>query len=341
MKPKLDVGVIGLGRLGSINAADVAHRIPNANLLAVADIQEDRAKTFAHDHDVPRWYSSHQELIADPDVKAVVIVTPTSTHKEIVIEAAHHDKATFCEKPLSISLSETRKIRETIEKTGVFFQMGFQRRFDKGYVAARKKIAEGVIGDPIVLKASSRDPFRPPLEYADPKKSGGLIIDMAIHDFDVSRMFMGEVKSVYSVGCALAYPELKSINDIDNAIITMYFESGALGVVDVSRNGVYGYDIRAEILGTKGTIKVGYLRENPITILTQNSVAHDVVPYFMERFEKAYLDQIDNFVNNVLSGKEPPVTIADGEAALIISQAATISHHENRIVPITEIRESL
>ncbi len=337
MKSKLNVGVIGLGRLGSINAADVAHRIPNANLIAVADVLKDRAKTFAEDHDVPKWYASHSELIADPDVKAVVIVTPTSTHREIIIEAAHHNKAIFSEKPLSISLDETREIRKTIEKTGVFFQMGFQRRFDKGYVAARKKIEAGVIGDPVVLKASSRDPFRPSLEYADPKKSGGLIIDMAIHDFDVSRMFMGEVKSVYSVGGVLAYPELEPLNDIDNAIINMYFESGALGVVDVSRNGVYGYDIRAEILGTKGTIKVGYLREHPITILTENSVAHDVVPYFMERFEQAYRDQLDNFVNNVLNEKEPPVTIADGEAALVVSQAATISHHENRIVDINEI----
>lgn len=337
MKSKLNVGVIGLGRLGSINAADVAHRIPNANLIAVADVLKDRAKSFAEDHDVPKWYASHSELIADPDVKAVVIVTPTSTHREIIIEAAQHNKAIFSEKPLSISLEETREIRKTIEKTGVFFQMGFQRRFDKGYVAARKKIEEGVIGDPIVLKASSRDPYRPSLEYADPQKSGGLIIDMAIHDFDVSRMFMGEVKSVYSVGGVLAYPELEPLNDIDNAIINMYFENGALGVVDVSRNGVYGYDIRAEILGTKGTIKVGYLREHPITILTENSVAHDVVPYFMERFEQAYRDQLDNFVSNVLNEKEPPVTIADGEAALVVSQAATISHHENRIVDINEI----
>lgn len=337
MKSKLNVGVIGLGRLGSINAADVAHRIPNANLIAVADVLKDRAKSFAEDHDVRKWYASHSELIADPDVKAVVIVTPTSTHREIIIEAAQHNKAIFSEKPLSISLEETREIRKTIEKTGVFFQMGFQRRFDKGYVAARKKIEEGVIGDPIVLKASSRDPYRPSLEYADPQKSGGLIIDMAIHDFDVSRMFMGEVKSVYSVGGVLAYPELEPLNDIDNAIINMYFENGALGVVDVSRNGVYGYDIRAEILGTKGTIKVGYLREHPITILTENSVAHDVVPYFMERFEQAYRDQLDNFVSNVLNEKEPPVTIADGEAALVVSQAATISHHENRIVDINEI----
>jgi predicted dehydrogenase len=177
------------------------------------------------------------------------------------------------------------------------------------------------------------------MEFCDPAKSGGLILDMGIHDFDVARMLMGNIKSVYSIGGALAYPEMKNIGDIDNAIITLNFENGTLGVVDLSRNAVYGYDIRAEVLGSKGTLKIGYLRETPLTVLTKEGVTHDVVPHFMERFADAYLSQIKDFVNNVLKGKEPSITAADGIAALIVSLAATKSYKENRPVQITDIRE--
>ena len=337
MTKSLNVGVIGLGRLGSIYAAHLAHRIPNANLVAVADLQKNLAESFAKKYSVPRWYPNHQDLIADKEIDAVAVISPTSTHKNVVIEATKNGKAIFCEKPISISLNEAREMLQAIEKSGVFFQMGFQRRFDAGYIEAQKKIEAGVIGTPVVLKSSSRDPFRPPLEFADPKHSGGLIADMGIHDFDVGRMFMGEVKSVYSIGGTLAYPELKTIGDIDNAIITMYFESGTLGVVDISRNGVYGYDIRAEILGTKGTLKIGYLKETPLLVMTKAGVTHDVVPHFMERFGNAYLTQIQNFVDNVLQDNEPSITVVDGVAALEVSLAATKSFKENRPVEIKEI----
>ena len=181
--------------------------------------------------------------------------------------------------------------------SGVFFQMGFQRRFDTAYLAAQKKIAEGVIGTPVVLKSTSRDPFPPPLEFCDPKVSGGLIADMGIHDFDVARMFMGEVRSVYAVGGTLAYPEMKTVGDIDNAVISLVFENGTLGSVELSRNAVFGYDIRAEVWGTKGSLQIGYFRETPILLMTREGISHDVVPHFMERFGNAYLAQIQDFVS--------------------------------------------
>lgn len=336
MNSKLNIGVIGLGRLGTIYAIHLAHRVPNANLIAVADVQDSVAETFAKEHSIPKWYKSHEEMLDDNDIHAVAVISPTSTHKDVVTEAAKCQKAIFCEKPISLSLEEAEQMIATVNKTGSFFQMGFQRRFDSGYIQAKRKIEDGVIGKAVVFKSSSRDPFRPSLEFADPKHSGGLITDMGIHDFDIARMFMGEVKSVYSIGGTLAYPEMKEIGDIDNAIINMNFDDGTLGVVDLSRNAVYGYDIRAEILGTKGTLKIGYLRETPLTVLTKEGVTHDVVPHFTERFGDAYYLQIKNFVDNVLQENKPAITAVDAISALRISLAATKSYKENRLVEIEE-----
>jgi scyllo-inositol 2-dehydrogenase (NAD+) len=334
MSRTLGIGVIGLGRLGSSYAKYFAGRITGATLVAVSDVNESAATSLALELGVSKTYVRYQDLITDEAVQAVVIVSPTSTHKEIVLEAAKRGLPIFCEKPLSISLAEAHEMLRAIEQTGVFFQMGFMRRFDKGYVAAKRKIQEGAIGTPVVFKSSSRDPFRPSLEYLDPAHSGGLFIDCGIHDLDLARWFMGEIASVYSIGGTLAYMEMKEIGDIDNAITSVYFMSGALGVIDLSRNGVYGYDIRTEILGTGGTLKIGYLRETPILVMTKDGITHDTVPYFTERFEQAYITQLQDFVNNVLQGKPPAVSCADGVAALQASAAATLSFKENRPVKI-------
>ncbi len=334
MNKRLGIGLIGVGRLGSAYAKYFMGRIAGASLVALSDVNDAAAKSLAEELGISKRFTRYQDLIADEQVEAVVIVSPTSTHREIVLEAARQGKAIFCEKPLSISLQEAGEMRKTVEQTGVFFQMGFMRRFDKGYVAAKHKIEEGVIGAPVVFKSSSRDPYRPSLEYLDPAHSGGLLVDCGIHDLDLARWFMGDIASVYSIGGTLAYPEMKTIGDIDNAITSIYFTSGALGTIDLSRNGVYGYDIRTEILGTEGTLKVGYLRETPIFVMTKDGITHDTVPYFTERFEQAYISQLQNFVDNLLQGKSPAVTCADGVAALQASAAATLSFKENRPVKI-------
>lgn len=337
MRSGLRVGVIGLGRMGRVYAENLAHRVPRASLVAVADWQAALAESFARDHGVPKWYAGHRELLEDPEVEAVAVITSTSTHGEVVMDAARSGKAVFCEKPISLSLEEASEMLELVEKTGAFLQMSFQRRFDAGYRAAKKKIEEGVIGTPVLLRSTSRDPYRPPLEFCDPKVSGGLIADMGVHDFDVARMFMGEVRSVYAVGGALAYPELQPMGDIDNAVINMVFESGALGAVELSRNAVFGYDIRAEIWGSKGSLQIGYFRETPMLVMTEQGITHDVVPHFMQRFDKAYLAQIQDFVDNVLEGRPPTITGADAVAALRISLAATRSLHEGRPVRVAEL----
>jgi predicted dehydrogenase len=227
-------------------------------------------------------------------------------------------------------------MKAAIEKHGVFYQQGYMRRFDKGFAAAKKKIEEGVIGTPVVLRGSSRDPYLPSLEYLYPQNSGGQILDMAIHDIDLARWYMGEISTVYAIGGVLAFPEVKATGDTDNVIMSMKFESGCLGEIDISRNGVYGYDIRCEILGTKGTLKVGYLRETPVLVLTAEGVKHDVVPYFPQRFCEAYVAQLKDFLENLSNDCEPMIKVEDGIAGLQVAVAATASLKESRVVQVKE-----
>ncbi|HWU52320.1 MAG TPA: Gfo/Idh/MocA family oxidoreductase [Tahibacter sp.] len=255
---KLTVGLIGCGRLGRVYARDLSSRIAETRLAAIADVNpavaEDAAAEFG-----TRAVADAGDLFHDPSIDAVVIVSPTHTHKELVIAAAGARKPAFCEKPLALSLADCEQMQTAVERGGAFFQMGFMRRFDPGYVAAKRHLDEGRIGRAVVFKSTSRDPYPPSLEYANPASSGGMLVDMGIHDFDLARWFMGNVASVSAVGGVLAYPELASVGDIDNAIATLTFVDGRLGVVDLTRNGVYGYDISTELLGTEGTLRIGYL----------------------------------------------------------------------------------
>ncbi len=323
---KVNVGLIGIGRLGRVYARDLATRVTGVRLAAVADTNAKLAEDMARELDVPRWYMDPLAMMDDPGVDAIVVVSPTDTHCDLVVGALERGKPVFCEKPPALSLSETQVMKDAVTRVKGFLQMGFMRRFDAGYAGAKKRIDEGLIGTPIVFKSSSRDPYRPSLEYANPKSSGGMIVDMGIHDFDLARWFMGEAASVTAVGATIAYPELAQVGDIDNAIVTLTFESGRLGVVDLSRSGVYGYDIFGELLGTTGTIRIGYLRETPLFVMTKNQVAHDTVPFFMERFRDAYTVQLQNFVDNLRNDREPAITIDDASGSLRIALAATRAH---------------
>jgi scyllo-inositol 2-dehydrogenase (NAD+) len=333
---RLHVGLVGLGRLGRIYARDLATRIPETRLVAVADPDEAALGDVAATYDA-RPHAQPERLFEDRDVEAIVIASPTHTHAALTIAACGTGKAIFCEKPPALSLAETAKMKAAVSRPGVFFQMGFMRRFDPGYAAAKRKVTEGLIGTPVVFKSSSRDPHRTTLEYANPKSSGGMIMDMGIHDFDLARFFMGEVKSVTAVGGTLAYPELETVGDIDNAIVSLVFSDGRIGVVDLSRNGIYGYDISTELLGTAGTLRVGYIRETPLLVMTKNSVAHDTVPYFMERFAQAYTAQLQDFARNVIEGRPPSLTIDDGIAAITIALAAERARTSGKPVSPAEV----
>ncbi|MCC6564216.1 MAG: inositol 2-dehydrogenase, partial [Chloroflexi bacterium] len=330
---KIGIGVIGLGRMGRVYANFVAGQLEDAELVAVSDPQPSvlaqYSVTTAEDYTV---------LLADPHVDAVIVTTPTHTHREIVIAAAHAGKAIFCEKPTALTLRETDEMIAAVNSAGVLLQIGFMRRFDRAYSEAKRQIDAGVIGTPVMIRSIGRDPYRTSLEYADPSVSGGLIVDMGIHDFDVVRWLTGdEIQRVYAETAALVYPELTTVGDVDNAQITLKFESGGLGNIEVSRTAKYGYDIRGEVVGTEGALQIGYLQETAVLTLTKAGVRHDVVPHFPERFGPAYTAQIAAFVTCVRDGKPPAVTAQDARAALQAAIAATRSQHTGQVVAVADV----
>ncbi len=333
MDDKVKVGLIGLGRMGRIYVDVLIFRIPRAELVAVADINRDAAKKIAASYSIKHWFDDYQDLLKIEDIRGVVIAASTSVHTEIIVSAAEAGKDIFCEKPVALTLKETDTALKAVEKRKVKFQAGFMRRFDRGYILAKKKIEEGKIGKPVSFKSISRDPMCPRLDYA--KVSGGLITDMAIHDFDLARWLMeSEVKRVYVEGGRLVFDQLKEADDIDNATINMLFSDGSIGNVEVSRNALYGYDIRTEVLGSEGGVMIGYAQHTPVVLLTKKGAAHDFVPYIMERFGEAYLNELKYFVECIYKDQNPSVTGQDGRAALEIALAATQSYKEAKPVEI-------
>ena len=331
MNQILNIGVVGLGRLGSQYARYISSRLTHARLYAVSDVRPKVARSVAAETEASAVYADYHELLADKAVDAVVVMTPTKLHGEVVMAAAAAKKATFTEKPLSLDLAVAQAMKRAVAKHGVFFQLGLMRRFDRAYAAAKKQIAAGVIGTPIVFKATAKDPFPPPVDFVRPENSGGLFMDMGVHDFDLARWFMGEVKSVFSVGSAMAYPEIGRVGDIDNSLTLLNFASGNIGEVHLSRTGVYGYDIHTEIVGTEGTLQIGYDRETAVLVKTKGVIAHDTIPGFYERFEQAYLTQLQNFVDNVRLGRPAPIVCDDGIAVLRIALAATRSWKSGKV----------
>ena len=341
MSTPLKIGVIGLGRMGQLYARTLVTRVSGVQLFAVADISEQVRTRVADEFSVFHAFAHAHELISLPDLDAVVIATPTSTHQDLVIAAAEAGKAIFCEKPLALTLEENHRVLEAVARAQVPLQVGFMRRFDAAYQKAKALIADGRIGRPITFQSIGRDPFCPRREYADPALSGGLIVDMAIHDFDLARWLMGsEVKHVFAEGALLVCEELAQVGDIDNAVITLRFVNGVLGTVEVSRNAFYGYDIRTEVLGSEGAVIIGVHQHTPVVLLTRSGAQHDVVPYLMERFGDAYRAQMQHFVNCLRDGQPPSVGGADALAALEIGIAATRAYQTGRPVTLSELRVS-
>ena len=341
MMTPINLGVIGLGRMGRIFCRHLAQHLDGGRLAAVSSRSPEVAAQVAEQGREVKIYSDYHDLIADPTIDGVVIATLTHTHHDIVIAAAEAGKAIFCEKPVALTLAETDRMIAAVEKAGAPFQVAFMRRFDKGYAAAKQRIEAGEIGTPVVAQAISRDPGCPDPEWAAPASSGGLILDLAIHDFDAVQWLMAdEIERVYAEGSVLTCPDLAEVGDIDTAVINLRFSSGGLGSVEAARNCDYGYDIRCEIRGTAGTLQIGYLQETPVLALTQRGVTHDIVPWFQERFTPAYNAQIDHFIHCLQQDIIPTVGIQDARAALQISLAATQSQREGRPVLVAEAQDN-
>lgn len=334
----LRIGLIGAGRMGAALAHHLAYSVEDADFVSIADPNEENSHGMARRFGVPETYPDHAQLLERSDVDAVVIVTPTSTHVDIVCAAAEAGKHIFVEKPLALTIAGCDEAIAAAHAAGVKLQVGFMRRFDPAYVAAKEKIDAGVIGRPVMFKSTGRDPWRTSLKYAQREASGGLILDMAIHDFDAARWLMGsQVQRVYSEGGCLVFPELADVGDIDNAVVNLKFANEAIGNVDVSRNAIYGYDIRSEVIGSEGSVMIGGLQQTAMFTLTKNSVAHDTIPGFMARFANAYAAELRAFVDAVLNDRDAPVTGHDARAATAIGIAATMSFDEGRAVELKEI----
>jgi inositol 2-dehydrogenase len=332
------IGLIGAGRMGKVFAHTLAFTVSEVELLAVADIDPQTSQEVAARYGAKYHYTDYHELLQRDDLDAVVVVTPTNTHAEVIQAAAASGKHIFSEKPLAQSLDLCDQAIAAVEKAGVKLQLGFMRRFDPAYVMAKQKIDEGVIGKPVMFRSTGRDPWRTSLEFARRENSGGLIMDMGVHDFDLARWLMGsEVTRVQSEGACLVYPELKEVGDIDNAMINLKYANGAIGNIDLSRNAVYGYDIRTEVLGSEGGLLIGKLQQTATLVMTRQGVTHDTVPYFMERFGEAYAAEIRSFVTCILEDRTPLVTGQDARKATAIGIAATRSLDENRPVMISEV----
>ena len=330
------VGILGTGRIGRMHAELLSGRVSGAALTAVYDSATDVADQLAARLGV-KAAASAAELFERADVDAIAICTSTDTHVDAIVAAATTGKPIFCEKPVSHELTEVDRALAAIDRTGVLFQVGFNRRFDPAHQSVREAVASGAIGDVHIVRISSRDPAPPPLEYA--RTSGGLFLDMTIHDFDMARYVTGsEVAEVFARGAVRITPELAEFGDIDTAVVTLVHESGALTVIDNSRQAVYGYDQRVEAFGSMGMAA----SENPPAhtgiVRTVDGTHAATLPYFfLERYVPSYLSQWDAFVTAVRHDLPSPVGGADGRAPLAIGLAAQRSLREGRPVRVDEI----
>jgi inositol 2-dehydrogenase len=321
MPEQIRIGVIGLGPMGLDHAQSVAEN-PDARLIAVASRRADVGRETAERLHC-RAFADIDALLADAEIQAVVIASATQMHPEHIIAAAQARKDIFTEKPIALALEDADRVIREVARCGVRCMVGFMRRFDPAYRAAKEKIDAGVIGKPVTFKATSRDPFWPAHADDDPRVSGGFWVDMGVHDYDLARWLMGdEIKQVYAIGGALVYPDLKKYDDMDNGIAAFVYEHGTLGSIELSRNARYGYDIRTEVLGSEGGLWIGSIQQTALHVLTKTGVTHDVYSWYRERFAEAYRGEIDAFIAALKAGQSTlSPDLHDGRRALEIALA--------------------
>ena len=252
---KLKVGIIGAGRIGQVHAKSITYHIPQAEILAISDIYEDGAAKVANELGIPAYYKDYHKILENPDIDAVLICSSTDTHADIACEAATAGKHIFCEKPVDLTVAKIKKVIEAVDKAGVKLQIGFNRRYDHNFAQIKKLEQNGKIGKLQTIKITSRDPEPPAIEYV--KVSGGIFLDMTVHDFDMARFIGGEVEEVYANATVMVDPAIGEAGDVDTALVTLKFKNGAVGVIDNCRKASYGYDQRLEVFGSKGQATAG------------------------------------------------------------------------------------
>lgn len=330
------VGIVGAGRIGKLHIANMKN-MPNVRLKTVSDPFIDKMQDWFANSGVETYTTDYKDIINDPEITAVFVCAPTDLHVPIIKEAAAAGKHIFCEKPISFSDEATLEAYEAVQKAGVKFQLGFNRRFDRNFAKVKEIVANKEIGDLHILKIQSRDPEPPSLEYV--KHSGGIFMDMSIHDFDMARYISGsEVSEVYATGAALVNPDIAQYEDIDTAIITLKFENGAIGVIDNSRQAVYGYDQQLEAFGPKGSAKVNNETQSRVEVATTDGVKGDNPLYFfLERYNDAYIAEVSQFFDAIENNTEVPCSFVDGIMAQRIAMAAKESFLTGKPVEVKKI----
>jgi scyllo-inositol 2-dehydrogenase (NAD+) len=334
---KLGVGVVGVGEMGKRHAENLRRQVPEARLVAIADMAEPRAKQVAEELEIQHAFGSLEDMVRRNDIDAVVITTPDKFHAQAIRIAASAGKNIFCEKPLAISLEDAEAALREVSRAKVRLQVGFMRHYDPAYAAAKKRIEAGEIGTPIVFKSVGRDKDEPPLSAYQSGVNGMLFYTNSIHDFDLARWLMqDEVSEVQSYTTTTIRPDLAKYGDIVAGVVNLKFAHGAIGNIESHAQAIYGYDVRTEIIGSKGSIFVGTLQKTPVTFLTAQGSSKNLADHFLSQFADAYLTEIRDFVQTMLSDRTPLVTGEDGLRALEIAVAAENSHLQGRPCKVSQ-----
>ena len=334
---KIRVGLIGVGRIGKLHIEHLVQNIPEVELVTICSLNRPNVEAIAAQFNVPKVTTDYNALLADPQIDAVLITASTNTHVEISQAAAKAGKHIFCEKPIAFDLEQIDETLAIVEKAGVKFQVGFNRRFDASFKRVRETVASGEIGEPHIMRITSRDPAPPPIEYV--KVSGGIFLDMTIHDFDMARYLIGdEVVEIYAAGDVRVNPQIGEAGDIDTTVITLRFQNGVIGTIDNSREAVYGYDQRVEVFGSKGMVTAANPPTDTVTLSGRDGTRAALPPYFfVERYRSAFLAELQAFFACIQDDTPPSVTGADGRAPVVMGFAALKSLRENRPVLLSEI----
>ncbi|TNF72384.1 MAG: inositol 2-dehydrogenase [Acidobacteria bacterium] len=326
----ITVGILGVGRIGKLHADNLV-RLPGVRLEAVADPYLEPEKWEARGIE---WAREPERLIGNDDIEAVLICSPTPTHADLIEAAARAGKHIFCEKPIALDPERVRSTLEVVAETGIKLQIGFNRRFDPTFARLRQAVVEGEIGEVHLIKIVARDPEPPPIDYV--ASSGGMFLDMTIHDFDMVRFLSGaEVEEVQAFGAVLVDPAIGEAGDVDTAVVVLKLTGGALASIENSRRAVFGYDQRIEVFGSKGGIEAFNETPRQIRLRTTNGVRSENPHYFfLERYHQAYVTELEEFFSCIRDDRDPAVGGRDGLIPLLIGMAATTSMRENRPVRV-------
>ena len=332
------VGIIGAGRIGKVHAESISNYVRNAHIKTVADpFMNESTQQWLAGLGIMNTTKEYKDILNDPEIDAVLICSSTDTHSPISLEAIAAGKHVFCEKPIDHDLGKIKQVVDALKGTNLKYQVGFNRRHDHNFAAVKQAILDGKVGDVHIIKITSRDPAPPSPAYI--AVSGGMFLDMTIHDFDMVRFLAGcDAEEVYVQSAVLVDPAIGEAGDVDTAVITLKMENGAIAVIDNSRQAVYGYDQRAEVFGSKGMAATANDTLSSIVLSNADGVTGEKPLYFfLERYMQSFATEVKGFINAIENDTDTPVGVEDGLKPVLMGLAAKKSMLEHRPVKLSEI----